>query len=131
MKISSINLLLILFIGYGQSVISQSKVIVSAIKTDSITSTDKKSFDAYTYSLKQALLAPEKVTHLSLGDSLVDNILNLTHLPSEIGKLKNLKVLELSCLEKLEDLPPEIGMLTNLEKLICDNGNGCSMNIKI
>jgi CCR4-NOT transcription complex subunit 6 len=41
----------------------------------------------------------------------------LTWLPSEIGSMRSLTVLDLS-FNKLEALPPEIGMLTNLKKLL-------------
>src|SRR6266480_1324363 len=48
-----------------------------------------------------------------------------------LGGLINLKELEISCLENLEDLPVEIGQLKKLEKIIIDNGNGCRMNVSI
>jgi Leucine-rich repeat (LRR) protein len=48
-----------------------------------------------------------------------------------LGKLVNLEALELSCLEKLEDIPEEIGRLQNLQELIIDNGNGCQMNVAL
>jgi len=82
-----------------------------------------QSFD----NLEQAFLTPEKVTHLSLNK--FDP--GIKHLPSQIGSLVNLKELEISCQENLEDLPKEIGNLKKLEKLIIDNGNGCQMNITI
>ncbi|MEW6615891.1 MAG: hypothetical protein AB1401_10555 [Thermodesulfobacteriota bacterium] len=43
----------------------------------------------------------------------------------------NLKELEISCQENLEDLPEEVGKLKKLERLIIDNGNGCQINITI
>jgi hypothetical protein len=55
----------------------------------------------------------------------------LKHLPARLGTLVNLEKLEMSCLEKLEDLPEEIGELRKLESLIIDNGNGCQMNISL
>jgi Leucine-rich repeat (LRR) protein len=55
----------------------------------------------------------------------------MRHLPARLGELVNLEALELSCLEKLEDLPEEIGRLRKLEELIIDNGNGCTMNVSL
>jgi hypothetical protein len=77
--------------------------------------------------LEQALRAPEKVRRLAIqsGD------LEMRHLPPGLGRLVNLKALELACLEKLEDLPEEIGALRELEELVIDNGNGCSMNVSL
>ena len=40
-------------------------------------------------------------------------------------------MLELACLEKLQDLPNELGRLRKLEELIIDNGNGCAMNVSL
>ena len=77
--------------------------------------------------LAQALASPEKVTSLSITESRP----NLKHLPPKIGALVNLKELEISCLENLEDIPVEIGQLKKLEKIIIDNGNGCGMNVSI
>jgi len=82
-----------------------------------------QSFD----SLEQALRSPMVVTTLSLDSH--DRALK--HLPPELGLLINLKELNISCLEELEDLPVEIGNLKKLEKLIIDNGNGCQMNVSI
>ena len=62
-------------------------------------------------SLSEALKEPEKVYRLALGGK------QLTHLPSEIGKLTNLKVLHLWG-NKLKELPSEIGKLTHLEDLV-------------
>lgn len=78
-------------------------------------------------SLEQAFLTPEKVKHLVIREA--DPALK--HLPARLGTLINLEKLELSCLEKLEDLPEEIGKLRRLESLIIDNGNGCAMNISL
>ena len=77
--------------------------------------------------LDQALASPEKVTSLSLTESHP----TIKHLPSKLGALTNLKELEISCLENLEDIPVEIGQLNKLEKIIIDNGNGCGMNVSI
>jgi leucine-rich repeat protein SHOC2 len=74
---------------------------------------------------KSALATPEKVVVLTIESS--DQ--QMKHLPAGLGTLVNLKELRISCLETLEDLPDEIGKLRQLEKLIIDNGNGCSMNI--
>ena len=44
-------------------------------------------------------------------------------IPSELGKLTNLKVLNLSDNELSGTIPPELGKLTNLEELyLWDNG---------
>lgn len=77
--------------------------------------------------LGQALRAPEKVRRLAIqgGDP------EMRHLPPGLGRLVNLKALEMSCLEKLEDLPEELGELRELEELIIDNGNGCAMNVSL
>jgi Leucine-rich repeat (LRR) protein len=77
--------------------------------------------------LAQALASPERVTSLSLTESHP----NIKHLPPKLGALTNLKELQISCLENLEDIPVEIGQLKKLEKIIIDNGNGCGMNVSI
>ena len=82
-----------------------------------------ESFD----NLAQALASPERVTRLSINESEPA----MQHLPPKLGAFINLKELEMSCLEKLEDIPVEIGQLKKLEKIIIDNGNGCAMNVSI
>ena len=77
-------------------------------------------------SFEKAFREPEKVTHLILTD--FDT--NLKHLPDGFGKLVNLEVLQMACLERLEDLPESIGNLRKLEKIIIDNGNGCEMKLR-
>jgi Leucine-rich repeat (LRR) protein len=87
-----------------------------------------------TYDLDSAFANPYKVIHLiisPINNNPYTKYIDLHHLPPMIGKLSNLKILEISCLEKLEDLPVEIGQLGKLEKLIINNGNGCVMNITI
>jgi leucine-rich repeat protein SHOC2 len=84
-----------------------------------------ESFD----NLAKALASPEKVTSLSINESESDS--KMKHLPPKLGALVNLKELEISCLENLEDIPGEIGQLKKLEKIIIDNGNGCGMNVSI
>jgi hypothetical protein len=84
---------------------------------------DEGAFD----NLEQALRAPEKVRRLAIQPSDPE----MKHLPPGLGRLVNLKALEMSCLEKLEDLPEELGELRGLEELIIDNGNGCSMNVSL
>ncbi len=83
--------------------------------------------------LNDALLHPAEVTKLFLSPGSINAIDpdSIKHLPSDIGKLINLKELEICCLENLEDLPVEIGNLHSLEKLIINQGNGCLMNISI
>lgn len=78
-------------------------------------------------SLEQALRTPAKVKRLVLQHEDAE----MKHLPRGLGSLVNLESLEMSCLEKLEDLPEEIGQLQKLEELIIDNGNGCSMNVSL
>jgi len=78
-------------------------------------------------SLEQALRSPEKVRRLTLQSE----DLEMKHLPAGLGTLVNLEVLELACLENLEDLPEEIGKLRKLRELIMDNGNGCSMDVSL
>jgi hypothetical protein len=94
---------------------------------DYVQSTDAQS-DADVYeSLEQAFRTPDKVRHLVLKKFDPE----MKHLPARLGTLINLEKLEMSCLEKLEDLPVEIGKLRKLEELIIDNGNGCQMNISV
>ncbi|HEY0098847.1 MAG TPA: hypothetical protein VGB76_07825 [Pyrinomonadaceae bacterium] len=76
---------------------------------------------------EQAFLTPEKVKHLVVKEFDPE----MKHLPRQIGTLINLETLEMSCLEKLEELPDEIGKLQKLRALIIDNGNGCAMNISL
>lgn len=85
---------------------------------------DEGAFD----SLAKALREPEKVRRLAIQGDIDPEI---RHLPPGLGRLVNLEALELACLEKLEDLPEEIGRLQKLEELVIDNGNGCSMNIRL
>ncbi len=82
-----------------------------------------RTFDSF----EQAFANPAEVTTLSITHA--DR--GMKHLPHRLGTLVNLKVLEIACLEELEDLPKEIGKLVKLEKLILDNGNGCRMNVSI
>lgn len=79
--------------------------------------------------IQQALRTPEKVK--CLMPSADGELTKIKHLPRGLGKLVNLEVLNLSCLESLEDMPEEIGNLRNLRALIIDNGNGCAMNVSI
>jgi Leucine-rich repeat (LRR) protein len=106
-------------------------------KTDTVIDTNttflnkvNKSTDS---NLNHALLTPTIITHLFLSPASIDNVApdSIKHLPADIGKLTNLKELQICCLENLEDLPVEIGNLKFLEKLIIDQGNGCLMNISI
>ncbi len=83
-------------------------------------------------SLEQALRESEKAKRLALAPKDGDEAaLKMKHLPPGLGKLVNLESLEIACLESLEDLPEEIGKLTKLESLVIDNGNGCSMNVRL
>jgi Leucine-rich repeat (LRR) protein len=77
--------------------------------------------------LERALREPEKVKRLVIqsGD------MEMKHLPAGLGTLVNLESLEMACLEKLVDLPEEIGKLQKLESFVMDNGNGCSMNVRL
>jgi Leucine-rich repeat (LRR) protein len=77
--------------------------------------------------LKQALRSPEKVRRLVLQNEDPET----KHLPARLGELVNLESLEISCMEKLEDLPEEMGRLGKLRELVIDNGNGCSMNVSL
>jgi hypothetical protein len=79
------------------------------------------------YSLQQAVRAP------AIANRLVITYYKrgVEHLSPKLGRLTNLKELDIACLEDLKDLPTEIGNLRKLEKLIIDNGNGCGMNISI
>lgn len=85
--------------------------------------------------LDSAIANPEKVIHLTIypiyDKPFTSKYADLQHLPAQIGKLVNLKILEIHCLKNLDDLPFEIGQLINLEKIDIDNGNGCQMNISI
>ena len=98
-------------------------IIASSLILISLGMAHAESFD----NLAQALASPERVTSLSIKE--FDS--NVKHLPPKLGALINLKELEISCLENLEDIPVEIGQLKKLEKIIIDNGNGCDMNVSI
>jgi len=78
-------------------------------------------------SFAEAFRSPDKVKRLVLAKEDPE----MKHLPAQLGSLINLEVLELSCLEKLEDLPNELGRLRKLEEIIIDNGNGCAMNVSL
>src|SRR5262245_13785681 len=100
----------------------RTNVIVSSLSFISLVIARAESFD----NLKQALATPESATSLSIKDDS-----NLKHLSPKLGTLTNLKDLEISCLENLEELPVEIAQLKKLEKLVIDNGNGCEMSITV
>jgi Leucine-rich repeat (LRR) protein len=85
---------------------------------------DEGAFD----SLEKALREPEKARRLSLSGGEDPE---MKHLPPGLGRLVNLEALELACLEKLEELPEELGQLQKLQELVIDNGNGCSMNVRL
>jgi Leucine-rich repeat (LRR) protein len=78
---------------------------------------------------QQALRTPEKVR--CLDPNVEGEVVKMKRLPNGFGKLVNLEVLSLSCLEELEELPEEIGNFKKLRELIIDNGNGCSMNVTL
>ena len=78
-------------------------------------------------SFEKAFRTPSKVTRLVIQQEDPE----MKHLPGGLGTLVNLEALEISCLEKLEDLPEEIGELRKLRELIIDNGNGCQMNVSL
>jgi hypothetical protein len=132
-----INLLLSLVISCGPS--NRPKISEKEIPAE----TNSKPFDKESYKidptiisdLDSAIANPEKVFHLAIhpiyNKPYTLNYQDIKHLPAGIGTLKNLKILELHCLQNLEDLPVEIGQLSNLEKIDIDNGNGCQMNISI
>jgi len=100
-------------------------IITSSLIFISLGIAHAESFD----NLAKALASPERVTSLSIKEYESDS--NMKHLPPKLGALINLKELEISCLENLEDIPVEIGQLKKLEKIIIDNGNGCGMNVSI
>ena len=85
---------------------------------------DEGAFD----SLEKALREPERVRRLSLSGGEDPE---MKHLPPGLGRLVNLEALELACLEKLEELPEELGQLQKLQELVINNGNGCSMNVRL
>lgn len=78
---------------------------------------------------EKAFRSPEKVK--CLNPNFEGDDLNMKSLPSQIGTLVNLEVFSFGCLESLESLPEEIGNLSKLQKLIIDNGNGCSMSVSL
>jgi Leucine-rich repeat (LRR) protein len=106
-----------------------SKVSAHLIRLEDYQRDPAKSFqqDEVFDSFAQAFRAPEKVRRLVIQSEDPE----MKHLPARLGTLVNLEALELSCLEKLEDLPNEIGKLRKLEELIIDNGNGCQMNVSL
>jgi hypothetical protein len=85
------------------------KVSAHLVRLDDHQRDADKSFqqDEVFDSFAQAFRAPEKVRRLVLQSE----DLAMKHLPAQLGTLVNLEVLELACLEKLEDLPNEIGKL--------------------
>jgi hypothetical protein len=116
--------------------IDKSEDVSAAIikKTDTLLNT----IDTMTFfqDLDSAIMYANKVNHLVIEPrynpvTKISKYLDLQNLPKEIGQLKNLRILELHCLEKLDELPIEIGQLIRLERIIINNGNGCVMNIKI
>ncbi|HXP50056.1 MAG TPA: hypothetical protein VN922_08885 [Bacteroidia bacterium] len=112
----------------GTSSNNQKTKTASVIDT---TTLDSINGTAYT-SLRKALLKPDRVISLHLspsGEGVTPN--EIKHLPTQIGTLTNLKELQISCLEYLQNLPSEIGNLKSLERLIINNGNGCMMNVSI
>ncbi|MCA1568174.1 MAG: hypothetical protein LC803_21530 [Acidobacteria bacterium] len=100
---------------------------LKSVSFDNVQSGNNQSAADVFESLEQAFHAPGKVRHLVLKKFGPE----MKHLPARLGTLINLEKLEMSCLEKLEDLPVEIGKLRKLEELIIDNGNGCQMNITV
>ncbi len=100
---------------------------VQRVDSDYLSSSNIQSADHVFESFEQAFRTPDKVRHLNLKEFDPE----MKHLSPRLGTLVNLETLELSCLEKLEDLPAEIGKLRKLTALVIDNGNGCQMNISI
>ena len=84
-----------------------------------------ETFDSFT----KALQTPEKVR--CLEPNFEGDELNMKSLPAGLGALVNLEVFSFGCLEHLDALPQEIGNLRKLKELIIDNGNGCSMNVRL
>ncbi len=78
---------------------------------------------------EKAFRSPEKVKCLSPNSKNTD--VKMKRFSSKIGTLVNLEVFSFGCFESLETLPEEIGNLSKLEKLIIDNGNGCSMSVSL
>lgn len=102
------------------------------------TAVPKNIIDTMTFfqDLDSALMNAKKVNHLIIEPrynpaTKISKYYDLQNLPREIGQLENLRILEIHCLEKLDELPIEIGQLIRLERIIINNGNGCVMNIKI
>ncbi len=109
----------------GETVLKAARL--KSVGFDYAQSGDDQSAGDVFESLEQAFRTPGKVRHLVLKKFDPE----MRHLPARLGTLINLEKLEMSCLEKLEDLPVEIGKLRKLEELIIDNGNGCQMNIAV
>lgn len=103
--------------------------IVIAPKVDS--AKPKQQIKTAYKNFKEALLNADKVDSLLLVPNSFEDHMETKHLPSDIGKFNNLKVLEIHCFSNLEDLPQEIGNLTSLETLNMDEGNGCQMNVSL
>jgi hypothetical protein len=60
---------------------------------------------------------PEEIENLARLETLNLQWSSIASLPSSIGRLQNLKCLNLSCTERLSNLPEEIGNLASLERL--------------
>jgi Leucine-rich repeat (LRR) protein len=113
--------------GVFQDVTERKADPLKSMNSDYAESSGVQSADGLFESFAQALLTPEKVRRLVVKEFDPE----IKHLPPGLGTFTNLEELEMSCLEKLEDLPDEIGKLRKLESLIIDNGNGCQMNISL
>jgi hypothetical protein len=80
------------------------------------------------YSLRHALRAPRRATHLTLRQTSREARL----LSARLGHLTNLKTLNISCWDDVRvNLPAGIGHLVKLERLIINSGNGCFLAVTL
>ncbi len=72
----------------------------------------------------------EATTDFAIKELIVTDGTNRLKL-NRLSSFKNLETLKINCIEDLKELPAELGKLLKLKVLDVDNGNGCSMNVKI
>ena len=108
-----------------------SNSILRSNSSDNFDNSPCKSFQKQNVfdNFEKAFRSPEKVKCLSPNPEITDA--KMKRFSSKIGTLVNLEVFSFACFESLETLPEEIGNLSKLEKLIIDNGNGCSMSVSL
>lgn len=139
MRTSFLLVLLTVLLGCNKNPEPASKARPS-LRTESPQRTEQEEAPAYApseesdstayRSLYAALAHPETTTEISLFpfEQNSEGIQNNQALPEELWSLTNLRELRIQCFEAMTHFPDALGKLEKLEKLIVDNGNGCSMS---